>query len=81
METPTLLGDLERANLNHWKTHVSILVITATNTPDPRLSRREVTGKHAINIVMKHAQGGTTIPIEMIIYYLQRLLGQRNTLV
>jgi hypothetical protein len=23
-ETPTLLGPLERANLNHWTTHISI---------------------------------------------------------
>jgi hypothetical protein len=27
-ETPTLLGPLERANLNHWTTHVSITTAT-----------------------------------------------------
>jgi hypothetical protein len=25
-ETPTLLGPLERANLNHWTTHVQVKV-------------------------------------------------------
>jgi hypothetical protein len=61
METHILLGNLERANLDHWKTHVSILVITPINIPETRLSRREIREKYAVNNVMKHAQSGTMI--------------------
>jgi hypothetical protein len=38
-----LLGPFERANLNHWTTHV---ITTALSTPDIRMSPRNVTGKY-----------------------------------
>jgi hypothetical protein len=50
----TLLGLLERANLNHWTTHVCIT--TAIYIPETRLCQREITGKYAIKTVIKHAQ-------------------------
>jgi hypothetical protein len=34
-ETPTLLGSLERANLNHWKTHVQAEVILRQTVSRP----------------------------------------------
>jgi hypothetical protein len=32
------------------------VLATAKQTPGARIRRREITGKHAVNIVMKHAQ-------------------------
>jgi hypothetical protein len=43
--TPTLLGPLERANLNHWTTNVRFT--TSIQVPEIRLSQREITGKYA----------------------------------
>jgi hypothetical protein len=48
-ETPTLLGPLERADLNHWTTHVRF------TTAESRLCQGEITGKYAIKIVIKDA--------------------------
>jgi hypothetical protein len=45
----TLAGPLQGANVNHWAIDFSI---TAAET---RLCRREVTGKYAMKIVIKHA--------------------------
>jgi hypothetical protein len=47
-ETSTLLGPLERANLNHWTHHFSITM--AIKIPEIRLFRREITGTYAINL-------------------------------
>jgi hypothetical protein len=37
-----LLGPLERANLSHWTTHISIT--TAVQIPQTRLHQREING-------------------------------------
>jgi hypothetical protein len=51
-ETPTLLCPLELTILNHWTTHVTI----TTPTYQTSLCRREITGKYAIKIEIKHGQ-------------------------
>jgi hypothetical protein len=44
-ETPTLLGPLEKANLNNEEpTHIA----GALQTPDTRMSPRDVTGTYAV---------------------------------
>jgi hypothetical protein len=45
---------LERVNLNHWTTLVSIT--TAIKIPETRLCQWEITGKCTIIIVIKQAQ-------------------------
>jgi hypothetical protein len=61
-ETSILLGPLERAILNHH--HIT----TAIQKPDTRLSWREVTEKYAVKIAVKHAESGTMIKMEAIIF-------------
>jgi hypothetical protein len=56
-ETPTLYGPLEKANLNHWATPVRFT--TTIHLPETRLIQREVTGKYAMKIVLKHAHSWT----------------------
>jgi hypothetical protein len=41
--TSTLLGPLERANCNHWTTH--LILTTAIKTSDIRLSQKETRRK------------------------------------
>jgi hypothetical protein len=53
-ETPTQLGLLERANLNHWTTYVTIT--TTIYIPEIRVCQQEVTGKCTIKIVIMHVQ-------------------------
>jgi hypothetical protein len=36
--------------------------------PYTRLSQMEVTGKYAVKIVMKHAESGTMMKVDVIIY-------------
>jgi hypothetical protein len=45
---------LEKANFDYWTTHFNIT--TAIQIPEVRLCQREITGKHAIKIVIKDAQ-------------------------
>jgi hypothetical protein len=51
-ETLTLLGPLERANLNHWTTYVSIA--TATELLEPSLCQWKLTEKCKINFMITH---------------------------
>jgi hypothetical protein len=53
-ETPTLFGPLERANLNHWTTYVS--VTAAVYTRESRACQCEITEKCTMKIVTLHAQ-------------------------
>jgi hypothetical protein len=53
-EVPTLLGPLERANLKHWTTNVILTTSIWVQTPDIRLSRREITGKYIVSLAVSH---------------------------
>jgi hypothetical protein len=47
------VGSLKKANISHWTSHVRFT--TAVYLPETRLLRREIAGKYAIKIVIKHA--------------------------
>jgi hypothetical protein len=51
-EARSLFGPSERANPNHWTSHISFTA--AIQTPEIRLNFREITGEHAVNIVSMH---------------------------
>jgi hypothetical protein len=40
--TPTLLGPLERANLDYWTTYINISI--GIRIPETRLCQKEITG-------------------------------------
>jgi hypothetical protein len=52
-ETPTLLGPIERANVNQWTAPVKFTI--AMKLSETRIIRREIRGKYEIKIVIKHA--------------------------
>jgi hypothetical protein len=43
-------------------------VIAAIQTPDTRMSRKDVTGKYVVKVVVKHPQSRTVIQLEVIIF-------------
>jgi hypothetical protein len=53
-ETPTVLGPLERVNINHWTTHVTF--VTAIEISETMLCRKGITDKYAIKIVVNHEE-------------------------
>jgi hypothetical protein len=42
----------EKTNLNHW----TVILATPIQTPETRIRRRELTGKYAVKIMIKHTQ-------------------------
>jgi hypothetical protein len=57
-----LLGPLEITNLDQWITHVTYLT-----APDTRIKQKEVKGECKVGIMMKHAESGTAIQMDMLI--------------
>jgi hypothetical protein len=51
------VGPLERANLDHWTTHVKFTIVIYI--PETQLYHREITGKYTIKTLIKHAIYGT----------------------